>query len=160
MSARPAAAVPQIRAMRPADLDAVMAIETRNYRFPWGRGIFSDCLMAGYCCAVLEIDGRVRGYAILSSAAAEAHVLNLCVDPDYQGRGFGHLLLHHLLQQVQEIAVQRLFLEVRPSNAPALALYRKHGFQRIGVRKAYYQSPGDEREDAWVFMRDFSQTAD
>lgn len=160
MSARPAHAVPQVRALCPADLDTVMAIETRNYEFPWGRGVFSDCLIAAYYCIAVEVDGVLRGYAILSSAAAEAHVLNLCVDPDFQRRGLGRLLLQQLLNYAREAGVQRLFLEVRPSNTAALTLYQQCGFERLGARKAYYQSPGGQREDAWVFVRDFSDRPD
>ncbi|HEX5421226.1 MAG TPA: ribosomal-protein-alanine N-acetyltransferase, partial [Gammaproteobacteria bacterium] len=69
----------EIRAMQPTDLRAIAAVERAAYEFPWSLGIFRDCLLAGYYCLVLEIDGRVMGYTIMSMAASEAHVLNLCV---------------------------------------------------------------------------------
>jgi len=132
-------------------MDAVVAIEQRAYEFPWSRGIFSDCLLAGYYCAVLEADGVVSGYAIMSVAAAEGHILNLCVENRMRQRGFGRQLLNFLLSRVKAVNLERLFLEVRPSNAAAIALYEHAGFTRLGTRKDYYKAH-DGREDALVFV--------
>ena len=71
-------AAPILRPMREADLPAVMAIEQRAYAFPWTQGVFRDCLLANHPAWVLVEDGHVIGYAVLSVAADEAHVLNLC----------------------------------------------------------------------------------
>ena len=143
------------RAMCPADLDAVFGIENRAYDFPWSRGIFNDCLLAGYDCVVLEINGVVMGYAIMSVAAAEGHILNLCIANDLRQQGLGRKMLNHLLAHVEAMLLQRLFLEVRPSNFAAIALYSSAGFDRLGVRKDYYKAPNG-REDALVFVREFS----
>ena len=138
-----------LRPMREDDLDTVMAIERRAYPFPWTRGILRDCLRAGYPAWVL-VDGDVAiGYAVLSVAAGEAHVLNICVDPRVQGRGHGRRLLHALLHLARGRGAQRLFLEVRPSNRGALALYHAEGFNEIGRRPRYYPAHGG-REDAIV----------
>lgn len=145
---------PAIRTMRPDDLAAVVAIEERAYEFPWSRGIFNDCLLAGYYCAVLEVDAAVTGYTIMSVAAAEGHILNLCVGNSLRRRGLGRKLLDYLLEHVGAVNIERLFLEVRPSNAAAIALYDSAGFTRLGVRKGYYKTL-DGREDALVFMREF-----
>jgi ribosomal-protein-alanine N-acetyltransferase len=145
---------PVIRSMRPADLDGVVAIEERAYEFPWSRGIFNDCLLAGYYCAVLEADSEVTGYAIMSVAAAEGHILNLCVENQLRRRGLGRTLLNYLLARVGPLNMERLFLEVRPSNSAAIALYASAGFTRLGTRKDYYKTLGD-REDALVFVREF-----
>ena len=135
--------------MRADDLDAVMAIELRAYPFPWTRGIFEDCLRAAYPSWVLVDGDAITGYGVLSVAASEAHVLNICVDPRLQGRGHGRRLLHALQHLARGRGAQRLFLEVRPSNRGALALYQAEGFNEIGRRPRYYPAHSG-REDAIV----------
>lgn len=152
MSARPIEPVrgtPTLRLMREADLDAVMAIELRAYPFPWTRGIFRDCLAAGYPAWLLIEHGLPVGYGVVSLAAGEAHVLNLCVAPERQGRGWGRQLLRALVKLARERRAERVFLEVRPSNPGAIALYHSEGFNEIGRRPRYYPS-ADGREDAIV----------
>lgn len=139
----------RVRTMLHDDLPSVSDIERRSYDFPWSHGVFRDCLLAGYTCIVLERDGQVTGYAILSVAAGEAHVLNLCVDPDFRELGYGDRLLDEVLLRARNASVREVFLEVRPSNVNALALYRKKGFRQIASRRAYYQAK-DGREDAAV----------
>lgn len=147
---RPMQQIPvSTRTMAHDDLPLVSDIERRSYDYPWSHGVFRDCLLAGYTCLVLERDGVVTGYAILSIAAGEAHVLNLCVDPGYRNQGFGDRLLDDVLKRARQAGVQEVFLEVRPSNVNALALYRKKGFRQVGTRRAYYQAK-DGREDAEI----------
>ena len=138
-----------LRALRESDLNAVMAIELRGYPFPWTRGIFIDCLRAGYPGLAMERDGLLVGYGVLSIAADEAHVLNICIDPLAQSRGLGRQLLRALVQLAADRGAQRVFLEVRPSNTPALALYHSEGFTEIGRRPRYYPA-AQGREDAVV----------
>jgi ribosomal-protein-alanine N-acetyltransferase len=134
------------------DLALVSDIERRSYEFPWSHGVFRDCLLAGYHCVVIERDSRVAGYAILSVAACEAHILNLCVDPNYRSHGYGERLLDQILLQARSADVREIFLEVRPSNQTALALYRKKGFHQVANRPAYYQAQ-EGREDAAVLAK-------
>ena len=138
-----------IRPMQAADLAGVHSVEQTSYDYPWSRAVFRDCLLAGYYSLVLEIDGVVSGYSIMSIAAAEAHVLNLCVHPDVRRQGFGRRLLNALLFKAEDSAAQRVFLEVRPSNLPAVQLYLSAGFREIGVRPKYYQASAG-RENAIV----------
>ena len=138
-----------LRALRESDLNAVMAIELRGYPFPWTRGIFIDCLRAGYPGLAMERDGLLVDYGVLSIAADEAHVLNICIDPLAQSRGLGRQLLRALVQLAADRGAQRVFLEVRPSNTPALALYHSEGFNEIGRRPRYYPA-AQGREDAVV----------
>ena len=138
-----------LRALHEHDLDAVMAIELRGYPFPWTRGIFVDCLRAGYPALAMEDDSVLVGYAVLSIAADEAHLLNICIDPLVQTRGLGRRLLRAMVQLARDHRAQRVFLEVRPSNAPALALYHSEGFNEIGRRPRYYPAVVG-REDALV----------
>ncbi len=149
MSVPGSAGAPILRPLHEGDLDAVMEIELRAYPYPWTRGIFLDCLRAGYPGRVLEsIDGLV-GYGMLSLAANEAHVLNVCVDPRRQSHGYGRRLLRELVQLARQRGALRVFLEVRPSNAPAIALYESEGFNEIGRRPRYYPA-ANGREDALV----------
>jgi ribosomal-protein-alanine N-acetyltransferase len=141
-----------IRAMGHQDLAMVSDIERRSYEFPWSHGVFRDCLLAGYHCMVLLSDGRISGYGILSIAAGEAHILNLCVDPNYRSHGYGERLLDAILAQSRSASVREIFLEVRPSNTIALALYRKKGFHKVARRPAYYQAT-EGREDAAVLAK-------
>jgi ribosomal-protein-alanine N-acetyltransferase len=136
--------------MRPRDLQAVAEVEAASYRFPWSLGIFRDCLLAGYQSLVLDVSGCISGYCIVSIAAGEAHVLNLCVHPSYQRLGFGRQLLVEALTRVRDAGVERVFLEVRPSNKAAIALYRLLGFKLIGRRPSYYQAEHG-REDAVIY---------
>ncbi|MFC4726819.1 ribosomal protein S18-alanine N-acetyltransferase [Coralloluteibacterium thermophilus] len=138
-----------LRPMREADLPAVAAVEQRAYPFPWSPGIFRDCLRAGYACWVAEDARGLAGYAVLSVAAGEAHLLNLCVAPEHQSRGLGARLLARIIAAARGADAQRVFLEVRPSNAPAIALYDRAGFNEIGRRRGYYPAVGG-REDALV----------
>lgn len=151
MSAQPGDFAPVIRAMNYNDLDAVLEIEGVAYDYPWSRQIFSDCLMAGYLACALDDGNQLIGYSVLSTAAAEAHILNLCVDPDFQRRGYGNRMLSHLLEYASSVGIERIFLEVRPSNDAAIKLYERAGFSALGVRKSYYRA-ADGREDALVMV--------
>ena len=144
-----AADATSLRPMREADLPVVMAIEQRAYAFPWTQGVFRDCLLANHPSWVLVEGAHIVGYAVLSVAADEAHVLNLCTAPEAQGRGHGRRLLRALLQLARGRGAHRVFLEVRPSNASAIALYHTEGFNEIGRRPRYYPAH-DGREDALV----------
>lgn len=139
-----------VREMNYDDLSMVSDIERRSYEFPWSHGVFRDCLLAGYQCIALIREDTVAGYAILSIAAGEAHILNLCVDPEIRALGYGERLLDELLYRARAASVREIFLEVRPSNETAIALYRKKGFHQIAARPAYYQAH-EGREDAAVF---------
>ncbi len=139
----------EIRSMCPLDLTVVTEIESDSYNFPWSYGVFRDCLLAGYQSLVLVISGTVTGYGIMSVAASEAHLLNLCVHPDAQRLGYGRRLLNALLVRAEESKVRQVFLEVRPSNQIALNLYHSAGFEQIGIRPSYYRAE-EGREDAVI----------
>ena len=135
-------------------LPQVLDIERRAYPFPWSEGIFRDCLKAGYSGWVLtEEPGLVVGYALMSMAVDEAHVLNLCIDPDYQQQGLGRMLLDHMIRLARAANATIVLLEVRRSNKAAIHLYESHGFQRLGLRKGYYPAAAG-REDALVLGYD------
>lgn len=141
-----------IREMKHDDLSMVSDIERRSYEFPWSHGVFRDCLLAGYQNVVLMRDNCVAGYGVLSVAAGEAHILNICVDPEVRSRGHGEKLLDEMLFRARAALVRTIYLEVRPSNEHAIALYRKKGFHQVANRPAYYQA-NEGREDAAVFAK-------
>ncbi|MEO5962930.1 MAG: ribosomal protein S18-alanine N-acetyltransferase, partial [Thermomonas sp.] len=111
---------------------------------------FRDCLRAGYSMWVQERDGGIIGYGVLSIAADEAHVLNLCTKPDNEGHGLGQRMLQALLRVARGNGAQRVYLEVRPSNPRAITLYDRSGFNEIGRRPRYYPTANQGREDAIV----------
>lgn len=141
-----------IRSMTHGDLATVSDIERRSYEYPWSHGVFRDCLLAGYQNIVLLRGDVVAGYGVLSVAAGEAHILNICIDPHYRSRGYGEKLLDEMLFRARAASVRQIFLEVRPSNQRAIALYRKKGFHLVAKRPAYYQAHGG-REDAAVLAK-------
>ena len=141
------------RPMQISDLDDVMEIEHRAYPFPWSRAIFQDCIKAGYHCWVAELDNEVIGYTVFINAVEECHLLNLCVDPELQGRGYGRQLLSHVLTSAREYNAVCVFLEVRPSNAYAIQLYESEGFNEVGIRKQYYPT-NHGRENAIIFAKE------
>jgi ribosomal-protein-alanine N-acetyltransferase len=141
-----------IRTMVRDDLALVSDIERRSYEFPWSHGVFRDCLLAGYNCVVIERGEVVVGYGILSIAAGEAHILNLCIDPHFRKLGYADRMLEEILVHTRQAEVSKIFLEVRPSNESAIALYQKNGFRQIAYRPAYYQAR-EGREDAAVLSK-------
>lgn len=149
MSARPEPRA-ALRRMRGGDLGRVMEVEGGAYPFPWTDGIFRDCIRVGYDCWVLDLEGELVGHAVMAVAAGEAHLLNLTVAVEHQGRGLGRFLLRQMVERARGQGVERLFLEARPSNIAAMNLYRSEGFEQVGTRPRYYPAEGG-REDAWVF---------
>ncbi len=140
------------RSMTDSDLTAVMLIEEQIYPHPWSRKIFHDCLRTGYECRVYEASHSVLAYSVMSAAAGEAHLLNLSVHPQQQGKGLGRFVLQRVIRQAREQSADTLFLEVRISNHIACRLYESEGFNEIGQRFGYYPAKNG-REDALVFAR-------
>lgn len=144
-----------VRVMRASDLDLVVASENLSLQNPWSKRVFSDCLRSGYECWVLATRDRIVAHGVLSVGAGEAHVLTICVHPDFRQMGYGRRMLKHLLDKGAKSAAKVCFLEVRPSNKVAIALYLSFGFVQVGERRHYYPAnPGEqEREDALILSR-------
>ncbi len=137
----------QFRPMQMDDLDTVMVIEPMIYSHPWTRGNFSDSLNSGYSAWVLEENQKMIGYALLMMVLDEAHLLNLSIAKDQQKQGLGRYLLEHMLQIAKNYKASNMFLEVRPSNISAIALYENMGFCEMALRRNYYPAHNG-REDA------------
>ena len=146
----------KFRAMTPMDVPAVGAVERASYPFPWSEGIFRDCLRVGYLCRVAEVEGSVVAYGVVAMGAGEAHLLNLCVSNELRGRGIGRQMLMLLLERARQAGMTETFLEVRPSNLLAIALYQSVGFVQVGLRTGYYQAEAG-REDALVLKLDLRE---
>jgi len=141
--------LPNYRRMTARDLDAVMSIENAIYPYPWTRGNFSDSLQAGYHCWLVECGGLIVGYSVIMIAAGEGHLLNLSIAASWQRRGLATGLLRFIVKLARDYAAGKIFLEVRPSNTAARALYGGAGFSEIAMRRDYYPAR-DGREDAVV----------
>jgi ribosomal-protein-alanine N-acetyltransferase len=147
------------RRMADQDLEDVIELENAAYMFPWSLGIFRDCLRIGYTCRVLDAPDGLAGYGIMSMGAGEAHILNVCVRADLRGQGIGRRLIAWLLDEAHAAGHGWTFLEVRPSNRPAILLYESLGFGPVGLRRGYYQAIGG-REDAIVYRLDLDAWGD
>lgn len=146
---------PEWRPLGEGDIAYVAALEAQIHAAPWTPGNFRDALAAGYCASVGEREGRIVAYGILMLAPGEAQILNLSVVPDARRQGLGRTLLRRFLDDAWRLGAEQVFLEVRVSNAPAIALYQSEGFAAVGRRDAYYPPFGDGtfREDALVMRR-------
>lgn len=147
------------RPMSVADLGEVLAIENAAHLNPWTEKGFVDCLDAaakGYACQVVLNETQLVGYAVLSAAADESHLLNIAIDPQFQGLGLGRRWLHWVIAWGVRQNAQGMFLEVRSGNLVALSLYESVGFSRIGLRRDYYPSLLG-REDAVVMGLDLAK---
>jgi [ribosomal protein S18]-alanine N-acetyltransferase len=135
--------------MTEARLADVVAIERRAYDHPWTRGNFADSLRSGYHAQLLCADDLVLGYFVAMKGVDEVHLLNITVAPEWQGQGWGRVMLDALALWSRGQGAQWLWLEVRVSNERAQQVYLRYGYRRVGERKNYYPAQGG-REDAIV----------
>ena len=141
---------PRFEPMRETELPSVLEIESAIYEHPWTRGNFADSLRAGYQCWTYRLGTRLLGYFVLIVAAGEAHLLNLSVAAESQRRGYGAALLAESIRIARALGARNVYLEVRPTNRAAQALYARFGFRHVALRRGYYPA-GTRREDALVF---------
>jgi len=139
-----------VRNATPQDIPRLIAIENATQMAPWTEEIFKRSLAVGYDCWVIEEEERVIGFIMMSSVVGESHILNVCIDPAYQRQGYGQKLVNYAIAQADRKKMSMIYLEVRRSNKPAIALYDKLGFVQISERKNYYPLD-DKREDALIF---------
>lgn len=141
------------RALIPTDIPQLVAIEAVDQISPWSEEMFQKCFeMAGYGWGIESVEGKIIGFILTITQAGECHILNLCVARNYQHQGYGQKLLNHALTEAQQQNISIVYLEVRCTNTPAITLYQKTGFKKIGERKNYYLS-AKGTEDAWVFAK-------
>lgn len=144
-----------LRPGRAEDLKAIVEIEQAASPGPWSLSQFvSASVRNANGTFVVESDGgELLGFAVYQQVLDEATLMNIAVKPTAQGGGLGARLLDAVMTRVADQGARRLLLEVRESNAPALALYRRFGFVDDGRRRDYYPS-ADGREDAVLMSLD------
>ncbi len=126
--------------MQEVDLSWVLALEQRSYDFPWSARGFENSLEQGLNYLFYSAEGKKLGYCCILPVLDEAHILNVCVVPEYQCKGIAKDALKKILAKLQENNYQTALLEVRESNQPALKLYQSLGFHQDGIRKKYYRA--------------------
>jgi ribosomal-protein-alanine N-acetyltransferase len=146
----------ELRRLGLSDLKAIDEIERRAYPTPWSRSMFAGELAkpSSICLGAFELDGdngRLSGYLIVSRYVDAWHVMNVAVDPEQRGRGIATMLLERLFELTADDARRGYTLEVRVSNATAIGLYERLGFQARGIRRGYYT---DNREDALIMWKE------
>ncbi|MBY6034118.1 ribosomal protein S18-alanine N-acetyltransferase [Marinobacter daepoensis] len=146
----------RVRPLERTDLLSVMELERLGHSHPWTQATFLDCFKPNYRLFGVEDErGELIGYAVIAYLVDEAHLLNICVSPNAQGRGLGRWLLRHLTAVALADQMVQMILEVRVSNVVANALYLSEGFSEIGLRRGYYPD-GNSREDARVMALRFT----
>jgi ribosomal-protein-alanine N-acetyltransferase len=146
----------ELKRLALADLTSIEEIERRSYRTPWSRSMFAGELAkpSSICLGAFDVDGEdgtLVGYLIVSRYVDAWHVMNIAVDPEHRGRGIATMLLERLFEVTSEDARRGYTLEVRVSNATAISLYERLGFEARGIRRGYYT---DNREDALIMWKD------
>jgi [ribosomal protein S18]-alanine N-acetyltransferase len=146
----------ELRRRAVGGLTAIEEIERRAYRTPWSRSMFAGELAkpSSICLGAFDVDGEdgtLAGYLVVSRYVDAWHVMNIAVDPEHRGRGIATMLLERLFELTSEDARRGYTLEVRVSNATAIALYERLGFEGRGIRRGYYT---DNREDALIMWKD------
>ncbi|MEL4016398.1 ribosomal protein S18-alanine N-acetyltransferase [Dryocola clanedunensis] len=138
-----------ISSLTPDDLPAAYAIEQRSHAFPWSEKTFASNQGERYFNLRLDVDGKMAAFAVTQVVLDEATLFNIAVDPACQRRGLGRQLLEHLIRELEAKDVFTLWLEVRASNAAAIALYESLGFNEATIRRNYYPTK-EGREDAII----------
>jgi [ribosomal protein S18]-alanine N-acetyltransferase len=146
----------ELRRLGLGDLHAIEEIERRSYPTPWSRSMFAGELAkpSSICLGAFDADGETGtlcGYLIVSRYVDAWHVMNVAVDPGHRGRGIATMLLERLFELTADDARRGYTLEVRVSNATAIALYERLGFESRGIRRGYYT---DNREDALIMWKE------
>lgn len=144
----------KLRQMQQNDIVDVVIIEQEANQHPWSTKNFEDCLKAGHQAWVFVNDNEeMLGYTIVQQVVDEAHLLNICVKPSFQGQGIGSKILNHVIDFANSVSSVLIVLEVRRSNNRAQQLYLNSGFNEMSVRENYY--PAEQgREDAILMGMD------
>jgi tRNA threonylcarbamoyl adenosine modification protein YeaZ/ribosomal-protein-alanine acetyltransferase len=148
----------EIALMREHDLDEVVDVERRSNPHPWTREHFEDALRSGYLCLAAREGDALVGFAVARTLVDDAELLLIAVRPEHRRGGCATLLVNALLVRLREMGKTPLHLEVRASNASAIAFYEARGFARTGQRKNYYPNGvfGTDREDALLMAREIA----
>lgn len=142
------------------DLDEVIDVESHSHESTWTKGNFIDSLNAGYWAYCLrrladddEDSGELMAYCVLLPGVNELELLNITVNPSYRKKGYAQRVLGIIEDLASSRSMESIFLEVRVGNKPAIQLYKKLGYEQVGLRKDYYPLTSGGREDAIVMKK-------
>jgi ribosomal-protein-alanine N-acetyltransferase len=146
---------PTIAVAGEGDIDAIAILEAAVQDFPWTRRHFADSLAAGHRLRVCRDGAALAGFSVAMTVLDEAHLLDIVVGREWQGRGMGAALLRGVMDEALGSGAGKIFLEVRASNEQAIGFYERFGFARIGLRRGYYPAVTG-REDALIYQRELT----
>ena len=139
-----------VRAWEKEDIASIVDIENKSFADPWTEGMFLDTLrFPVYHTFLVEDGGQVCGYGCLILLFEDAELANIAVAPTHRGQGVGKLLMEKMHDYAKTFGAERMLLEVRVSNASAIGLYEKYGYERYGLRENYYA----DGEDAYLMQK-------
>ena len=142
-----------IEFMNHQHISAIAELEKQCFSMPWDEGSIASELQNPLSLWLVAVDdGHLVGYIGSQSVLGESDMMNVAVFPEYRRQGIGRMLVSQLVQHLREKGNRSLTLEVRASNAGAIALYESMGFVQVGLRKTYYRNP---REDAWILRKEW-----
>lgn len=128
-----------VRKMTPEDISAAMALDALSFNKPWSEQFFSDELGKDYgYYTVAELDGEIVGYGGVWCIYETAELIRIAVNPKLRRTGIADTIMQSLFAHSKDCGCEKMMLEVRSSNTPAIGLYRKHRFNEISIRRAYY----------------------
>ena len=132
------------------DIEAVTDLEGQSFSSPWTEELYAAALRQSFFRLWgAKLDGVLAGYVSVYHLGEELEIINIAVAPALRRQGAGSRLLRHVRREAELSGAERILLEVRRSNAPAIALYESQGFVQVGVRRNYYPDTG---EDALVYV--------
>ena len=144
-----------VRPKTDEDLEAITRLEEECFTDSWSPALMSQMFASEFDkIYVLEDEGRIIGYADVRNMYGDCDLMNICVTADARGRGGASLLMERIMAQARFEDASQILLEVRKSNAAAIALYKKFGFTELGVRRDYYTNPV---EDAIIMIIEFKE---
>lgn len=141
----------KLRRMIEADLDKVAALEKDIFSTPWSKESFQGSLWQDYSHFFVAEEESIVGYCGIHNLGGDGEITNVAVDKEYRGKGIATQMLDYAMKETMKAGVEAFTLEVRVSNAPAIALYEKLGFENKGIRRNFYDNPTEDALIMWKY---------
>lgn len=142
----------EISTINSTDLISILEIEQASQIIPWSMQSLQECYNEQYLNLKLTLNKEIIGFCISQQILDEATLFNIAIKPNFQGLGYGKHLLDNLIQQLKQKKCKSIWLEVRESNIAAQTLYQKLGFKTVSIRKEYYRTLNNQRENAVIMV--------
>lgn len=137
------------RKMTEDDLDKVATMEKDIFSMPWSKESFRESLSQNYSHFFVAEEEDILGYCGVHNFGGDGEITNVAVDNAVRGKGIATKLLLYAMDETSKVGVEAFTLEVRVSNAPAIRLYEKLGFENKGIRKNFYENPTEDAMIMW-----------